>query len=374
MHNHEQLERRLEAARDLLVPQVHPSDTERALRRFKDLGRQRRRRVVVGGVFAMAAAAAIAALALRPIEQIEQPTYHAPEIADEEVIAPKRAEQKIVHFTDGSFAELLQEQTELRIDKTSPELLELTMVSGSARIDVVPNPNRLFRVSTRHMRIEVLGTAFTVYQDQEDESVTVNRGKVAVYAGKDRYELVQGMTYRYDEELNAKASPLTKKKHARNGKKGKSRAWRELAEDGQMAEAYEAMRAPEQSPDSTDVRELMLAADVARLTGHPKEAVEFLETAVDKNKSDANAVLAAFTLGGIFDRQLGEPKRCADAFKTARELAPKGSLAEDALAHEIECRTRAGESANAKALAKKYVEQYPEGRRIEAMRRISGNE
>lgn len=375
----ERLEQRLDAARALLVPQVYPSDTERALRRFKDLGARRRRRTAVAGVFATAATAATAAFFyLKSAVPPSEPARPEPSL----VIAPPAApEKKIVHFADGSQAELLKEKTELRVDISSPELLALTVVSGAAKIDVVPNPNRLFRVSTEHLRIEVLGTAFTVYQEAGDESVTVHRGRVAVYSKKDRYELVQGMTYRYDEALDgevAAVKPRASSKKARGGKgriaaakDGARRAkWKQLAEDGQIKEAYEAM----EPPRSNDVQELMLAADVARLTGHPAEAAEFLQTAVDRHRGDPNAVLAAFTLARIYERELRAPKKAAEFYRTARELLPDGSLAEDALVHEIECRNQAGEVAKAKALAKEYVSRYPSGRKIEQLRRIAGIE
>ncbi len=377
------LERRVQEASALLSPQVYPSDTERALRRFKDLGQRRRRRVVIGG--ALAASCAIAAILffVRPAFQpAEIPAMSAKTAAP---IEQKEA-NRVVYFADGSHAVLLEPRTEIRVEVTADDLLELRLASGVARFEVVPNPKRLFRVLTTDLRIEVLGTSFTVTENEEDESVSVHHGRVAVFAGNSRHELGADMTFTYDgdnsvsvaeEEEDEPEEPAVKKRPKKTRKTrahkaaAAKRAWKQLAKDGKMAAAYEAMKSDE-AP--ADVRELMLAADVARLTGHPKEAVGYLETVVDKNKSDPNAVLAAFTLGRILERELGEYSRCADAFRAARQLAPSGSLAEDALAHEAECRESAGQHDKAKTLAKDYVERHPDGRKISRMRRVAGIE
>lgn len=382
------LERRVQEASTLLAPQVYPSDTERALRRFKDLGQQRRRRVIIGMSLAAscAAVAAVVFFARPAIDAQEARTAEQAELAERTGTPEKKEANRVVYFADGSHAVLLEPRTEIRVEASSEDLLELRLAAGVARFEVVPNPKRLFRVLTTDLRIEVLGTAFTVTEHEEDESVTVHHGKVAVFSGKSRHELTSEMTFTYegddsvtvveesfwDEEPSEK--PRVKKRVKRVNKSAalaKKRVWKQLAKDGKMAAAYEAMKADE-AP--ADVRELMLAADVARLTGHPKEAVSYLETVISKNAGDPNAVLAAFTLGRIFERELGEPAKCADAFRAARQLGPSGSLAEDALAHEAECRESAGQHEKAKALAKDYVERHPDGRKISRMRRVAGIE
>ena len=126
--------------------------------------------------------------------------------------------------------------------------------------------------------------------------------------------------------------------------------------------------APEPLLNQTAV--LMLAADVARLSGHPEDAVPLLQKVVKEHRSHPRAVLAAFTLGRILRRQMGRPARAADAFAAARALAPDGSLAPDALAHEAECRRMAGQGGLAKQKAQDYLRLFPEGRKADSMRRM----
>jgi transmembrane sensor len=60
--------------------------------------------------------------------------------------------------------------------------------------------------------------------------------------------------------------------------------------------------------------------------------------------------------------RMGQPLAAADAFKVARELAPAGSLAEDALAREVEAWSKAGRVAEARRGARMYEARYPDGR------------
>ena len=90
--------------------------------------------------------------------------------------------------------------------------------------------------------------------------------------------------------------------------------------------------------------DLLLAGDVARLSGHAAAAVAPLSRAVTLHPGDPRAPLAAFTLGRVHLEDLGAPRDAAIAFARARELAPDGPLAEDALAREVEAWSRAGEA------------------------------
>ena len=113
----------------------------------------------------------------------------------------------------------------------------------------------------------------------------------------------------------------------------------------------------------------MLAADAARLSGHPAEATPYLERIVRKYRGDVRAPLAAFTLGRILLYQLGRPGEAADAFALVRKILPEGPLSSDALAREAEAADRAGQRERARGLAEEYVAKYPSGRRLESVRR-----
>src|SRR5690606_31668355 len=150
-------------------------------------------------------------------------------------------------------------------------------------------------------------------------------------------------------------------------------AWKTHAENGDFSRAFELIQASQKSVRD-NVQELLLAADAARLSGHPSEAVPYLRQVIDRHPSDGRASLAAFTLGGVLMNQLGRPQEAEAAYAIARALAPEGALAQDAVARQVEAAHRSGDTARARALALEYLKSYPEGRRVNAVRRFGGLE
>lgn len=151
-------------------------------------------------------------------------------------------------------------------------------------------------------------------------------------------------------------------------------SWRTLAEDGDYSSAYKLMQSGGSGMVRDEPGDLLLAADVARLSGHPERAIGPLQRVVGKHAGDSRAPLAAFTLGRTLLDQLGRPREAATAFSTARRLEPRGAMAQDALAREVESWSRAGEASIARERAEAYVSLYPKGRRLGAVRRLGGLE
>jgi len=149
-------------------------------------------------------------------------------------------------------------------------------------------------------------------------------------------------------------------------------SWRDDAERGDYAAAWAGLAQVQDGLDG--MADLLLAGDVARLSGHPTAAVAPLARALAHHADDPRAQLAAFTLGRVYLEELGAPRDAAVAFARARELAPAGPLTEDALAREVEAWSRAGETATARTQALLYVQRYPTGRRAHAVRRFGGLE
>jgi transmembrane sensor len=117
-----------------------------------------------------------------------------------------------------------------------------------------------------------------------------------------------------------------------------------------------------------EAADLLLAADIARLSGHPEQALGPLRRLCEKHPADRRGPVAAFTLGRVLLDDLGRPGDAATAFRKARLLWPDGPLAEDALAREADSWRRAGNSDKARAEAERYLARYPEGRHAVAMR------
>lgn len=394
-----ELERQVSQARELMQVDVSVSDTTQAILRLHATRRRRTRvRFAAAGGLAVAAVALGLFVARPALDPSPAPGLVAlPDLPEAEAPEPELVEPEVVRFatsqdtpkrtlvfSDGSMAVLVQPRTQLRMEAYSEDLLELTLASGEARFVVQKNPQRLFRVRTADLRVEVLGTKFSVATDPEGFSeVKVHEGRVAVYRGQDRHELGANMRFTWDGERvviedEGKVAPRPKAKRRRRGTKRRAGPaprvaapnWTALADEGRFDDAYVAMKDEVRRP--SDAAELMLAADVARLSGHPKEATRYLEQVIADHPEHARGLLAAFTLGRILQRELDDPRGAAEAFRTARLLAPTGSLAEDALAHEAECWGRAGESERARDLARKYLAQYPRGRKAGSMRRLVG--
>lgn len=148
--------------------------------------------------------------------------------------------------------------------------------------------------------------------------------------------------------------------------------WRSLAREQDFNAAYAAIRATP-SDVKDEAEDLLLASDVARLSKHPDEAVAPLQKIIGDHSSDARAPLAAFTLGRVL-LDLKRPADAADAFAKARALdhTGRGSLAEDALAREVEAASLSGDAARARARAEEYLRDYPNGVRAAVVRRLGG--
>ena len=157
-------------------------------------------------------------------------------------------------------------------------------------------------------------------------------------------------------------------------------SWQTLAHEGQFEQAYRvAYGAPaaaaHHAPEPPLLREravapgeLLLLADVARLSHHPADAMAPLSRLLREHAADPRAPLAAFTLGRVLLDDLGRPREAAQSFLRVQQLDPDGPLSQDALAREVEAWSRAGEAASARARALQYVQKYPAGRRLRSVR------
>jgi transmembrane sensor len=148
--------------------------------------------------------------------------------------------------------------------------------------------------------------------------------------------------------------------------------WRSLYQSGDYAGA--AQRLFEAGAEvANDPAVLMDAADVARLSEHPEASVGYLSRVLREYAASPVAPLAGFTLGRVLLERLGQPADAAEAFAFASSSA-RGSLAQDALAREVEAWSKAGRSHEAYERAQLYVRRYPSGWRLHAVRLYGGLE
>jgi hypothetical protein len=154
--------------------------------------------------------------------------------------------------------------------------------------------------------------------------------------------------------------------------------WRSRYNAGELAQALDLLR---QSPGGIDgaimnarnAAELTAISDIARAKGgDPAAALNALTQLVERFPSDPYAEIAAYTLGGMYEK-MGQADQAQKYFERARSL--KGVLAEDALCKQIRAEHRAGRKDEAKRMAQEYVNKYPDGRCKEDVERaMSGEE
>jgi transmembrane sensor len=301
--------------------------------------------------------------------------------------------QRQVRFGDGSSVLLFDDRSHLAIESVTPQSIAVSLTSGMAHFDVVPNPARAFSVRVDAVTVRVLGTSFNLERDAGRVRLTVERGRVRATWPHGQRVLAAGQSGWFPEEsvptesgtvaglptpveerppiTAAGEEGLSERAGAPSVSQTLRTRFREHARKGEYAEAYRALAAAPQVVDNT-AEDLLLAADAARLSGHPSEALPYLRRLLDKHARDQRAPLAAFTLGRILLSQLGRPTEAADAFLLTRRLAPEGPLAQDALAREAEAANKAGAHERARRLAEEYRGRYPSGRRLEEVRRYGG--
>lgn len=289
----------------------------------------------------------------------------------------------LMSFEDGSTVLGLSPEARVTALAVDESAATLRLESGEARFEVTPDPERRFRVLAQRAEISVLGTAFRVAVSKAGVQVHVERGRVAVACAGERNEIGPGRSASCPRVPEAPQAPAASAESAAPPSSTASNAparpraplsWRTLAQEGEYGAAYGRMIAEGSSAVRDEPADLLFAADVARLSGHPNDAVARLERVLRVHASDSRAALAAFTLGRTLLDDLGRPREAADAFARARRLSPSGALAQDALAREVESWSRAGEPGLAKERAKHYLQRYPTGRRVKAVRHHGGIE
>jgi FecR protein len=342
-------------------PEWGPERSAHNLARVHARGAQRARHRAFarwgGGAALLVAAAALWFLVL---DKRANPALRAPAA----LAAASATSSPKTTFADGSVARVSQ-GGELVVKVATPDHIESVLASGAADFEVTKHPERDFVVLAGSVRVRVVGTHFRVEQSGERTRVAVTEGKVEVQEGDVRTYLEAGESRFFPSpEAVAKAEPRTAAVPSARAR------FLELARGGDFKAAYQLMS---QSPVAvgSSAEDLLLAADAARLSSHPEQAVGYLRRVTTEHAADSRAPLAAFTLGRLLLSQLARPGEAAEAFALARKLRPSGSLAEDALAREAEARAAAGAAGQARALAAQYLQRFPQGKHLSTMQRLA---
>ncbi|HEX6277169.1 MAG TPA: FecR domain-containing protein [Polyangiaceae bacterium] len=360
----------LATARDYVSPQWTAAREVRVRVGIEHRRRSQARRRSVLAVAALSAAAAVAVFFA-----LKLPTPAAPlaPIASALEVPKAAAPSNLFALPDGSSVSAGSDDARVQPVEVTPSAVTLKLESGSAKFSVAPDPARPFRVLARDVTVTVLGTVFDVSIERSGVRVSVERGRVRVDSSSASRELSPGESAFFGDGLAAPAKqPAAAAPAAALPVAPAGPSWRALAQDGDYSAALARLTSEGPSAVRDAPEDLLLAADVARLGGQPARAVAPLERVVTKHSGDSRAPLAAFTLGRTLLDQLGRPREAANAFASARKLAPSGALAQDALAREVESWSRAGETHKARSRAEEYLKLYPSGRRAASVRRLAG--
>lgn len=283
----------------------------------------------------------------------------------------RETESRVTRLEDGSSVRLLDAQSEVPVVEESSDGTTLEVRHGGGRFTVTPQHARQFVVRAGLVTVKVVGTEFVVQRRDERTWVAVTHGRVQVNWPDHEQILDAGEQGLFPPAENLDDAGTRVRAPSAEGKVAGD-AFHTRAARHEYAEAFALMQATPTVVGRT-ADDLMLAADVARLSGHPAQAVPFLERVLREHEKDPRAALAAFTLGRTL-LGLGQAQAASRAFARVAVLAPSSPLVEDALARQVEAAARGGDQGMARKLARRYLETYPNGRRAAAVRENAGLE
>ncbi len=298
-----------------------------------------------------------------------------------------------VSFLDGSVI-VLDPGTVLEPLVNDPNRIELALRRGRATFALAPNQARQWLVESG-VTIEVMASKFAVSRSDSAIDVLVFDGVVLV-RGAEVPGRVQKLTAHQKLSLSLTAeippvapvvatmpvappevrtaptlSPSLPITAQHRTKPRAAPAWRPLAGEHQYDAAYRALGqggVASALVKSSSLEELLDLADVARLSGHPAEAIPPLKRAVEEFPSDRRAAIAAFTRGRVEADSLAQPRQAADSFARAIELGLPQALTEDAFLRLVESRDAAGDYDAALDAMSRYLERFPHGRFVRRLR------
>jgi transmembrane sensor len=275
-------------------------------------------------------------------------------------------------------------QTELEVREQSDRRVVVALKAGTGHFQVRHDPQRVFRVQAGAVAVEDLGTTFDVGHERGSVRVSVKDGSVSVSYPDVGGALKKATLRAGDSGVYPSVGPPPSAEPSQPAALPSPAAstadrspvvdgdWRELARAGKDGRAYELLAASNMRDVRAEPGDLLLASDAARRSHHPAEAAKLLRKLLASYESDPRAPAAAFTLGWLLMSDLGRPRDAALAFARAEALAPRGNLAEDAIARSVEAWQRAGERSRAAAGVERYRKAYPRGRHLGMLERLVG--
>ena len=217
---------------------------------------------------------------------------------------------------------------------------------GTASFEVRPGGPRRWQIECGLATVEIVGTRFTCARSAGRLHIGVEHGVVLVRgervpnrarrlaAGEsldvlDATAAAGAAAERAGAGTTEPAQPAAaeetpaQSERAGGGHSGAGTGWRELARNGRHREAFATLgtQGIRREAKRLGIADLFALADVARLSGHPADAVGPLQRIIDGFPSDPQAPLAAFALGRL---ELDDPRPAAGRGRRVQTRAGDG--------------------------------------------------
>ena len=237
-------------------------------------------------------------------------------------------ESGTVTMADGTRL-IVEPAARVRWDRVQADRLEATLETGEVNLDVPHVASRAFVIHAGAFDIVDRGTRFTVSVTSGQVGVAVQSGQVEVRR-RDQSESAR--------TLGAGESWTSGSSTGSLAPSGVLRPAMDNPPSSDAAEPAPVAPVPSARPISRTPgpRELLEAANTARLAGRPRDAAAAFDTLRKRYRTDPRAALAALELGRLRLDAFGEPRLAVEAFEDAIALGPESTLREDAEARRVE--------------------------------------
>ena len=218
---------------------------------------------------------------------------------------------------------------------------------GRARFSVAAHPSHRCRVVAGRAMIEAVSSEFEVEHRDGEVTVQVIRGQAEVRSPRlegGRRRLTSGRSLRIHKrapvfaDRTAPHRPL----HAgsRPAKRASSQSRRNRKTGSSTTPDNARVNRESARPPGTVVENLMLKADLARLSEHPEAAVAPLTQVLEEYADDPRAPLAAVTLGRLLMDQLRRPDEALRVLELALRWGVPSAIRADVEARVSRLRGR----------------------------------
>jgi transmembrane sensor len=327
----------------------------------------------------LAAGFALAALALFFFRPKPQPIVQQNGITAIESIAGRTT----MTLADGSSITTSADAKLTLVEATSANM-RVALSSGAADFDVRHDPSRTFVVQAGELTIIDTGTRFHVEYAHDGVAVSVSQGSVRLERpAASPANLVAGDSW---SSSPAPIVPHDTPPIVVTAQPATDAAAAPPPPHDDLLDRFEALAATDpggafdllgESGWSSALaratpKQLFAMGDVARLSGHPRQAALAFDALRTKHRDDARAGLAAMELGRLKQDTLHDPSGADEAYRDAVVLSPDASFREDAEARRVAALESLGSGTACAEARDAYLARYPSGVHAKAVAKRCG--